>query len=118
MTGGVASLHLLVEVVQPLVLSTDTGPGAHRGQGTHLGVTSVLWQIPSPASPRTTFELSMGRKRPGCCGDLEQLSSGWDLYLFFSQRCPHPAELKPWQGWGQALSLLPPEGPGQQDLCC
>lgn len=53
-------LHLVVEVVQPVVLSADSGTEGDRGEGTHLEVTSVLWQILNPAGLRTAFELSMG----------------------------------------------------------
>lgn len=53
-------LHLLVELVQPLGLSTDSGTEADRGEGAHLEVTSVLWQTLDPASLRTAFELSVG----------------------------------------------------------
>lgn len=53
-------LHLLVELVQPLGLSADSGTEADRGEGAHLEVTSVLWQILDPASLRTAFELSVG----------------------------------------------------------
>lgn len=49
-------LHLLLEMVQPMRLSAESD----QGEGTHLEVTSVLWQILNAASLRTAFELSVG----------------------------------------------------------
>lgn len=56
------SLHSVVEMLLPLGLSALSGTEGDGGEGTHLEVTSVLWQILSPASLRAAFELSMGQE--------------------------------------------------------